>query len=136
MRKGAKTETTVGQRTEPGPGSLCCYSVATPAQLTARTLAVTVNLLTGAYKFLWKQNLTKLYHRGVQVCFLFYNKPYDQNQLKAGRASTLHFREHSTTKESWSRGTQAAAMEECYSATACSLCSHIPQDHPEWEWAR
>lgn len=105
MRQGAKTETTVGQRdgTEPGPGSLCCYSVATPAQLTARTLAVTVNLLTGAYKFLWKQNLTKLYHRGVQVCFLFYNKPYDQNQLKAGRASTLHFREHSTTKESWSR---------------------------------
>ena len=134
MRQGAKADKRRSAGTWPRQPVLSQWSNTSTAHW--RALAVSVYLLTGAYKFLWKQNLTNLYHRGVQVCFLFYNKPYDQNQLKTGRASTLHFRDHSTTKESRSRdsGSGHGRMLLCHGLL--SLLSNIPQDHPEWEWAR
>lgn len=77
-----------------------------------------------------KQNLTKLYNWGVLVCFLFYKKPYDPNQLKAERSFTLHFRKHSITKESCSRDSSRSYGRMLLYHDLLSLLSYIHQDHP------
>ena len=116
-------QTSAGQR-EPGPGSLCCHSGATPAQLTGEhwLCLCTCSLVPTSF---FGNKTSQISTTGVsRVAFYSTTNPMTKTNWR--QEGLPHYTLGTTPPQRKAgAGTQAAAMEECYSATACSLCSLI-----------